>query len=62
MIGRAAGSVSSSGASSRLNARRSANSGNSPSIGSSSRSLHSSTRTIAAAVIGLTIEAMRKIV
>src|SRR6266446_4585828 len=63
VIDRFAGSVSSIGPSSRFNTRRSASSGKSRSTGSSSRSLHSSTRIIAAAaVIGLVIEAMRKIV
>ena len=63
MIGRCAGTVSSSGPSSRFSTLRSASSGSSRSTGSSSRSLHSSTRIIAAAaVIGLVIEEMRKIV
>ena len=64
MIGRCAGTVSSSGAVERASAPGgSASSGSSRSTGSSSRSLHSSTRIIAAtAVIGLVIEAMRKIV
>jgi hypothetical protein len=61
VIARFAGSVSSSGPSSRFNTWRSASSGNSPSTGSSSRSLHSSTRIIAAAAVtGFVIEAMRK--
>ena len=61
VIGRFAGTVSSSGPSSRLSTRRLASSGSSRSTGSSSRSLHSSTRIIAAtAVIGLVIEVMRK--
>ena len=58
VIARFAGSVSSSGPSSRFNTWRSASSGNSPSTGSSSRSLHSSTRIIAAAAVtGFVIEA-----
>src|SRR5436190_153981 len=48
VIGRFAGSVSSSGPSRRFNTRRSASSGNSPSTGSSNRSRHSSTRIFAA--------------
>ena len=63
VIGRCAGTVSSSGPSRRFRTWRSASSGSSRSTGSSSRSLHSSTRImVAAAVIGLVIEEMRKIV
>src|SRR2546421_8543715 len=63
VIGRFAGTVSSSGPSSRFNTLRSASSGSQRSTGSSSRSLHSSTRIIVAtAMIGLVIEEMRKMV
>jgi hypothetical protein len=62
VIGRLAGTVSSSGPSNRLRTLRSASSGSSRSTGSSSRSLHSSTRIIAAAAVtGLVMEEMRKI-
>ncbi len=54
------GRPDSSGASSGLSTLRCASSGRNSSTGSSSRSLHSSTRIIAAAaVIGFVIEAMR---
>ncbi len=63
VIGRLAGTTSSMGPSIAFSTLRSANSGSSRSTGSSSRSLPSSTRIIAAtAVIGLDIEAMRKMV
>ena len=63
VIGRFAGTVSSTGPSRLFSTWRSASSGRKSSTGSSSRSLHSSTRiSVAAAVIGLVIEAMRKIV
>ena len=63
MIGRFAGSVSSQWAVEPFSTRRPASSGSSRSTGSSSRSLHSSTRIIAAAaVIGLVMDEMRKIV
>ena len=63
VIGRRAGTVSSSGPSIRFSTRRSASSGSHGSTGSSSRSRHSSSRTIAAAIAtGLDVEAIRKIV
>jgi len=63
VIGRFAGTVSPSGPSSRFGTVRWASSGSSRSTGSSSRSLHSSTRIIvAAAAIGLVSDAMRKMV
>ncbi len=63
LIGRLAGTVSSSGPSMRFNTLRLASSGSRWSTGSSSRSLHSSSRIIVAtAVIGLVIEVMRKMV
>src|SRR5665647_142407 len=63
VIGRIAGTVSWSGPSSRFRTLRSASSGSSRSTGSSRRSLHSSTRIIAAAAVtGLVIDEMRKIV
>ena len=63
VIGRLAGTVSSSPASIRRSTRRLASSGSSRSTGSSSLNLPSSTSIItAAAVIALVIEAMRKIV
>jgi hypothetical protein len=63
VIGRCAGTVSFRGPSSRRSTLRSASSGSRRSTGSSSRSVHSSTRIIVAtAVIGLVIEEMRKIV
>ena len=63
VIARLAGTVSSSGLSMRLRTLRLASSGSKGSTGSSSRSFASSTRIIAAAaVMGLVIDAMRKIV
>ena len=63
VIGRYAGTVSSSSASGRFSTCRSASSGSSRFTGSSSRSRHSSTRIMAAtAVTGLVIDEMRKIV
>ena len=63
MIGRFAGTVSSSGLSIVRRTWRSFSSGSHSSTGSSSRSLHSSTRIMApTAVIGLVMEASRKIV
>jgi hypothetical protein len=63
VIGRLAGTVSSSGPSSFFSTVRLASSGKKRSTGSSSRSVHSSTRIIvAAAITGLVIEAMRKMV
>ena len=63
VIGRSAGTVSSSGPSTRVSTRREASSGRYSSTGSSSRSTHSSTRMSAAtAATGFDIEAMRKIV
>ena len=63
VIARFAGTVSSSGLSMRFRTLRFASSGSSGSTGSSRRSFPSSTRIIAAAaVIGLEIDAMRKIV
>jgi hypothetical protein len=63
VIERNAGTVSSISEERDLSTRRLASSGSQGSIESSSRSLHSSTRIIAAtAVMGLVIEAMRKIV
>ena len=63
VIGRCAGTVSSSGASSRAKTWRSASSGSRSSTGSSSRSRHSSTRVMAvAAAICLVTDAIRKIV
>ena len=61
VIGRCAGTVSSSGPPGRASTRRSASSGSSPSTGSSRRMTHSSTRISAAtAVTGLVIDEMRK--
>ena len=63
VMARRAGTVYSSGPSTRISTRRSASSGSRSSTGSSSRSTHSSTRIIAAAAVtGLLIDAMRKIV
>jgi len=63
VIARFAGSVSSSVPLSRFKTWRFASSGSHRSTGSSSRSVHSSTRIIvAAAVIGLVMEEMRKMV
>ena len=63
MIGRLAGTVSSSGPSILRSTRRFANSGSRRSTDSFTSSLPSSTSIMAAAaVIGLVIEAMRKIV
>ena len=63
VIGRSAGTVSSSGPSTWVSTRREASSGRNSSTGSSSRSAHSSTRMSAAtAATGFDIEAMRKIV
>ena len=63
VIGRWAGTESSSSASGRRSTCRLASSGSSRSTGSSSRSMHSSTQIMpAAAVTGLVIEEMRKIV
>ena len=63
VIGRRAGTVSSSGPSIRFSTCRSASSGSHGSTRSSSRSRHSSSRTIAAAIAtGLDVEAIRKIV
>src|SRR6266511_382743 len=63
VIGRLAGTVSSTGPSMRRTTRRSASSGRSRSTGSSRRTTHSSSRIIVAtAVIGLVIDEMRKIV
>ena len=63
VIGRFEGTVSSSGLSRVRRTLRSLSSGSHSSTGSSSLSLHSSTRIIAAtAVIGFVIEASRKIV
>ncbi len=63
VIGRRAGTVSSSGPSIRLSTWRSASSGSHSCTGSSRRSLHSSSSTIAAeTATGLDVEAMRKIV
>src|SRR3954447_17589038 len=63
VIGRVAGTVSSRSEEIDRNTRRLASSGSHGSIDCSSRSLQSSTRIVAAtAVMGLVIEAMRKIV
>ena len=63
MIGRFAGTVSSSGLSIVRRTWRSFSSGSHSSTGSSSLTLHSSTRIMApTAVIGLVVEASRKIV
>jgi hypothetical protein len=63
VIGRFAGTVSSSGLSIVRRTRRLASSGSHWSTGSSSLSLHSSTRIMApTAVIGLVVDASRKIV
>ena len=63
VIGRRAGTVSSTAPSMLPNTLRSASSGRKASTGSSSRSLPSSTSIkVAAAITGLVIEAMRKIV
>jgi len=63
VIARSAGTVSSGCEDIDFSTRRFASSGSHGSIDSSSRNLHSSTRIIAAtAVMGLVIEAIRKIV
>ena len=63
VIGRSAGTVSSTGPSMRRTTLRSASSGRSRSTGSSSRTTHSSSRiSVATAVTGLVIDEMRKIV
>ena len=63
VMGRRAGTVSSSAASGLRSTRRPASSGSSSSTGSSSRSRHSSTSSmVATAVTGLLIEAMRNTV
>ncbi|EEM28094.1 Beta-lactamase [Bacillus thuringiensis serovar thuringiensis str. T01001] len=63
VIGRRAGTVSSSGPSGRFNTCRSASSGSHLSTGSSKCSLHSSSKTITGeTAIGLLVDANRKIV
>ncbi len=63
VIGRRAGTVSSSGPSTRFSTFRSASSGSHCCTGSSSRTRHSSSRIIAAAIAtGLDVDAIRKIV